>query len=257
MKNEDILRKFGRETQLIAYRGSIAHGTFIPAGEEESSDDIDLISMHMNPVEHYLGLFKSKETLERFEGQYDIVSYEFKKFVSMLLNCNPNIMSVLWLNKEHIIKNTFYARAILDNKEWFLSKRVYLTYVGYAHSEIKRMTKEKQYQGYMGAKRKLLVDRIGYDSKNASHCIRLLRMCCECLSTGNIQINRTTDVQELIDIKLGKYPLSEILDEANGLFSIAEELYKRTELPDKPQIDKVNEMVMGIMNDYIISNYKR
>lgn len=256
MKTEDILRKFGKETHLVAYRGSISHGTFIPAGKEESSDDIDLISMHMNPIEHYLGLFKFKETLESFEGKYDIVSYEFKKFVRMLLNCNPNIMSVLWLDKEYILKNTFYSRAILDNKEWFLSKKVYSTYVGYAHSELKRITKDKQYQGYMGAKRKLLVDRIGYDSKNASHCIRLLRMCCECLRTGNMQINRTIDRQELIDIKLGKYSFNEIVDEANGLFSIAAELYKHTDLPDKPQVSKVNGMVMGIMSDYVNINYK-
>jgi len=255
--NEDILKKFSKETQLIAYRGSKAHGTFIPAEDENSSDDIDLISMYMNPVEHYLGLFSHRETIESFVDEYDIVSYEFKKLVRMLLNSNPNVMSIFFLDNEHFLKKTFYARAILDNKELFLSKRVYTTYVGYAHSEFNKITSVKKYQGYMGTKRKALVDKVGYDCRNAGHCIRLLKMCCECLRTGEMQVTRTTDAQELIDIKIGKYPLNEILDEAKGLFNLAEELFSRTKLPDNPQINQVNEIVMSIVNDYILSNYKR
>ena len=57
--------------------------------------------------------------------------------------------------------------------------------------------------GYLGDKRKQLVLEHGYDSKNAAHLIRLLRMCKEFLATGEMIVFRP-DAAELLDIKKGQ-----------------------------------------------------
>jgi hypothetical protein len=44
--------------------------------------------------------------------------------------------------------------------------------------------------GYMGEKRKELVLEHGYDSKNAAHCVRLLRMAKEIFETGGMTVYR-------------------------------------------------------------------
>jgi len=52
----------------------------------------------------------------------------------------------------------------------------------------------------MGAKRKSLVEKFGYDTKNAAHLILLLRMGIEFLSVGVLHVKRH-DAQELLEIK--------------------------------------------------------
>jgi len=42
----------------------------------------------------------------------------------------------------------------------------------------------------MGKKRRELVMRVGYDSKNAAHLIRLLRMGIEFLTEGTMYVER-------------------------------------------------------------------
>lgn len=39
----------------------------------------------------------------KWEGPYDCVFYEIRKMVSLLLNCNPNVLSLLWLKDNQLI----------------------------------------------------------------------------------------------------------------------------------------------------------
>ena len=83
---------------LLGYVGSISHGTVL-AGKN-SIDDKDVMGIIIPPLEYTWGLkvFKSKGTGEFKRGHWDVVIYEFKKMMSLLLKCNPNVISFLWLN---------------------------------------------------------------------------------------------------------------------------------------------------------------
>ena len=254
-EKEKMLEMFNDRTLLATYRGSVSHNTFIPPDQPNSSDDVDLMGVYFAPVLEYLGLGKIKEVQESFIGQYDVVHYEFKKMISMLLKSNPNVMPILWLHKDHYLKTNIYGKALLNNRDLFSSKRAYNAYVGYAHGQLARVNKLK-FEGYMGAKRKRLVDKVGYDSKMASHSIRLLRMGYEFLDTGELTVYRTKDFQELIDIKNGKWTLDEVKSESDMLFEKTKEIYQKCDLPEKPETEKVEKLVEEIMYDYITSNYK-
>ena len=69
------------ETILLAYRGSIAHGTYEPNTDPRSIDDIDLIGISVPSLDHYFGLrqFGSKGTKEIKRGEWDVVLYEARK----------------------------------------------------------------------------------------------------------------------------------------------------------------------------------
>jgi len=72
------------------------------------------------------------------------------------------------------------------------------------------------FQGYMGAKRKAIVDKLSYDSKNASHAIRIFRMGIEMMREGRVYVERP-DAEELMAIKRGEWTLGEIVAEAERL----------------------------------------
>lgn len=255
-KNKKLLEIFPKNILLASYRGSISHNTFIPLEEPNSSDDIDLLGVHFFPVKTYLGLGKKKDVYESFINEYDVVSYEFKKLVSMLLKANPNVMSLLYLKEKHYLYKNFYGRAILDNKDMFISTKIYKTFYKYAENELSKLSKNV-FNGYMGDKRKKIVEKYGFDLKHASHCIRLLRMGYEFAQTGALKVYRDKDAQELIDIKSGKWSLSEVKEAAQELFYSAEKAYAVCDLPSEPKTEEVLKLVEEIMYDYITANYNK
>ena len=240
---------FPDNTILVGYRGSIAHNMYIPNTDPNSIDDIDLMGVFLAPVEHYIGITKTRETIERFVGKYDVVSYEYIKFVKLLLKSNPNVLSLLWIRENHYLERYDYGKILVDNRDLFVSKEAYKSFTGYAYAQLKKMEKFN-FNGYMGKKRKALVDKFGYDTKNASHCIRLLKMGVEFLTTGELNVFRS-DASMLLRIKTGKWTLEQVKAEAMRLFKLADEAYVRSKIPDRPSYDKVESIVKDVMYDYI------
>ncbi len=292
---------------LLGYRGSIAHNMYVPQSDANSIDDKDLMGVFIAPVEHYLG-FGRNEVKEKFINEWDAVSYEVRKFISLLLKCNPNVLSLLWLPEQHIIFEHELGRLLRENRDIFVTKAAYHSFNGYAYAQFKRMThfnqeaqkemaalegeltghgidinelnatqaerdtvvqgetfagqklgllidryagmKRKYYSGgYMGAKRKELVKKVGYDAKNAAHLIRLLRMGIEFLVEGELHVERA-DAENLLSIKRGEWPIERVKEEAERLFRLAEEAYVRSSLPAKPDNQKAEKLCMEMICQY-------
>lgn len=234
---------------LHAWRGSIAHGMYEPPQNPLSIDDKDTIALCVPPIDYYYGLkeFGSKGTKEIKEGEWDIVAYEIRKAMRMLAQGNPNILSLLWLPKSGYITKTPSAEILLENRDIFVARHVYKSFVGYAKGQMHRMT-HGAHEGYMGAKRKELVARFGYDTKNAAHLIRLLRMGVEFLKTGDLRVDRGGfDATELLDIKHGHWTLERIQDEARYLFVRAEDAYDRCSFPESPDAERINKLCVEIV----------
>ena len=106
----------------------------------------------------------------------------------------------------------------------------------------------------MCEKRKKLVEKYGYDCKNASHLIRLLKMGMEFLTEGRLFVERVSDASQLLDIKTGKWTLDEVKTEAKKLFALSEEAYVRCTLPQHVNLDLINETCVEILQNYLSSN---
>lgn len=292
---------------LLGYRGSIAHNMYVPQHNPDSIDDKDLMGVFVAPIEHYLG-FGREEVKEKFINEWDAVSYEIRKFVGLLLKCNPNVLSLLWLPKRHLVLEHELGRLLRENRQMFATKAAYHSFNGYAYGQFKRMTHlnqeaqaemsrleeeferngidvnslrldqaqrdtvldgglfsgerlgliadryeglKRQYYsgGYMGAKRRELVRRVGYDAKNAAHLIRLLRMGIEFLVEGELHVERQ-DAEQLLEIKRGDWSLNRVKEEAERLFKLAEEAYVRSSLPATLDAQKAEQLCMEIVAAY-------
>jgi hypothetical protein len=292
---------------FLGYRGSIAHDMYVPKNDPNSIDDKDLMGIYIAPREHYMG-FGRKELKEAFIGEWDVVSYELRKFMGLLLKCNPNVLSLLWLPEKHVLFEHPLGRQLRDNRHLFVSKVAYPSFTGYAMAQLKRMThfnEEAQKEmevleallqrhglnpsspeadqnkrdtfiaggeyagkrlgemldyykglsrrfyagGYMGAKRKELVKRVGYDAKNAAHLIRLLRMGIEFLKDGSMRVARP-DAEELLAIKRGEWTLDQVKAEADKLFADAERAYRESSLPAHPDHDAAERLCVELIQSH-------
>ena len=232
---------------LSAYRGSIAHGMYVPSTDPNSLDDKDVMAVCVPPLDYYFGLkeFVSGGTEEIKRDEWDIVVYEARKFIRLLARGNPNVLMMLWLDDQFYLKVTDAGRLLLDNRRLFVGRHVYPAFVGYARSQLHKMT-HLGFEGYMGAKRKGLVEKYGYDCKNAAHLIRLLRMGIEFLRNGQLYVHRQ-DAEQLLAIKRGEWALEQVKAEAEQGFKTAEEAYSSSTLPTGPDMDRINELAVEVV----------
>lgn len=247
---KNILNKFKGLSDwsiLVMFRGSIAHGMYMPNSDPNSIDDVDLMSVCAPPIDYYFGskMYGSRSTLELKCDPLDIVIYEVKKVISLLSKGNPNVLMILWLKDKYFLKKTKAGQMLLDNRDLFVGKHVHKSFMGYANGQLKRM-QNFSYNGYMGKKRKQLVEKFGYDIKNAAHLIRLLRMGIEFLKDGTMQIERK-DTEELLQIKRGEWSLDKIKKEADKLFVSAKKAYERSNLPLELDLEKIDELSVKVI----------
>lgn len=234
---------------LHGYRGSIAHGMYEPNHEPGSIDDKDTMAVCVPPISYYYGLdeYGSRGTVEVKHGEWDVVVYEARKMVRLLAQGNPNVLALLWLGENMYIKRTYAGNLLIANRDVFVGRHVYRPFIGYANQQFYKM-EHGAFQGYMGDKRKRLVEMYGYDTKNAAHLIRLLRMGIEFLRDGALIVDRGGyDAQELLAIKHGEWTLERVKDEAQRLFRRAEDAYDRSTLPAQPCHVKVNDLCVRIV----------
>ena len=98
----------------------------------------------------------------------------------------------------------------------------------------------------MGEKRKAMVRKYQYDVKNAAHLIRLLRMGAEFLKTGQLNVYRTADADELKIIKRGGWTLEQVKAEAERLFAGIDAARARSPLKERPDEAAAHTLLMEL-----------
>jgi uncharacterized protein len=231
---------------LVARRGSEAHGTYVPSSEPSSIDDRDIQAIVVAPKPYYFGT-RTFEHAEAINAPWDVVIDEFRKFVQLLIKQNPNVLSILWLAPEDYLFKHWLAEEFLKKREMFSSRLAYKAFCGYADHQLRKMTHVAG-RGYLGAKRKALVEKHGYDTKNAAHLVRLLHMGREFLKTGVLTVKRTWDRDMILEIKRGEWNLERIYKYAGDLFAECRDAEKTSVLPPRLDIKQIDEYMESTLD---------
>jgi len=140
----DFYSKFNKNISWISERtiylvrhGSRAYGTNTP------ESDIDVKGICIPPKEYFLGTINNFEQAELKNP--DTVIYEIKKFFNLAINCNPNIIEVLFVDPQDILYIDSIGETILDHKNDFLSKKIKQTFMGYSVSQLRRIKGHKRW----------------------------------------------------------------------------------------------------------------
>lgn len=107
----------------------------------------------------------------------------------------------------------------------------------------------QQYQTWKtqrNPKRAELEAKYGYDSKHASHLVRLMRMCREILTTGQVIVKRP-DREELLAIKQGAWKYEDLIAWAEQQDSELAALEKSSPLPHGPDRERLDQLCIEIV----------
>lgn len=242
------------EIDSIFVVGSDAHGTKLHP-RDGGSDDTDYIAIFMPSADNILGSNPFHHYTYNVDG-LDVVVYSFPKLMSMLKSANPNVLGLLFYeNPDHMPLLGPVMTNLTALRDMFLSKQLYDRFEGYSRSQIKGMEKA-EFKGYMGAKRKEVVEKVGYDTKAAAHALRVLWMGIEIFTYRSMQINRTgIDAGTLKDIKRGVHTLETVMSWIDSARSELQLSYKNTSLPDNPDWEGQERFLVDTMLGHLVADY--
>lgn len=114
------------------YAGSHAYGTSLP------TSDVDFRGIFVgDPVNIRTPFYTIKEVEDSSEE--DTKFYELAQFMKLTLDCNPNVIETLWVDRSDIVATSPGYELLRENAGALLSSKIAFTTSGYALSQLKRI----------------------------------------------------------------------------------------------------------------------
>lgn len=116
----------------LMYAGSLAYGTNLPTSDVDKrgifiADQLNIRTPFFNIGEYNM------------PNEEDGKMYELNKFMELCVNCNPNIIELLWTDEADIISRSPAYDLIRSHRADLLSAKISHTTTGYAMSQLKRI----------------------------------------------------------------------------------------------------------------------
>lgn len=114
----------------------------------------------------------------------------------------------------------------------------------------------KNWKNNEKSERRLMEEERGYDTKNASHLLRLLMTGRDALLNGELTIKRP-EAAFLLDVRAGKYNYNEIVEMSESLNADLSEAFQKSELPKTVDREVVKDIRTAIyeINNSLDSNF--
>jgi len=220
--------------------GSQLHGAKI-----YGTDDMDIYGVYIEPPERVLGLTPIPHFVWSTAGDdcrngpndIDVTLYSLRRWAELACKGNPTALHFLF--SPLAIRSAAWDE-VLARKEVFAAKSSATQFLGFADSQLKRMTGERG-RGKKGQRPDLELE-FGFDVKAAMHSIRLLYECKEFVTSGQITLPRP-EKDLLIRVRTGHYSMDKVLAMARVLFCECEDAQKASRLPDEIDRSKVSALI--------------
>jgi uncharacterized protein len=221
---------------LLSIGGSRAYNT------ANENSDVDLWGICIPPDEvifpyehgHIYGLGKKpieygnwqKHHVFEHEVEYDINIYNIVRLIDLARQGNPNIIDMISIPDEMIQFETEAGKFLRQEKAIFYSKNMYPKFRGFIKNHKLGMLERKTVGRRLG-----LIDKYGYDVKDAGHCVRCMLGLIDLLTLGEYNIRKHCDL--IRDIRNGQYKYKELIEMIEVGEAKLEEAIKTTTLKEE------------------------
>lgn len=225
---------------FLARSGSRSYGT----NTAESDEDYKGIVIPTLPYFFGCGMFKFEQAMSKTP---DVTLFDIRKFIRLAAKANPNILEMLYIAPEDILICHPLMQKILEHKDLFLTQLVRNTFSGYAAGAIKAIQKSMiDPPRRENPKRAKLVEQFGFDTKDAAHVVRLMRMGLEIIEGKGVIVKRP-DAEELLSIRAGAWEPEKIFTYAGEMEAKIQEAMKTCKLPLEPDEVLVDSLCTAIV----------
>lgn len=234
-----LTKKIAYTTSAYAIQSLVkmkSHNKFVNNEDIKQPLQTDFVSVVRNFTENKD--FNNKiDLVKDFASGYKLISYGKDIFgiIKSDNSRNSTFNSEFFLNRTRATDNTPPLLLLkFKSEEYEASKVKYNSYL-------------KWKQSRSGSARNLLEDKFGYDSKDAMHLIRLMRIGYECITEGEYKVKRP-DAKELLEIREGKWTYDEIYNYAKEFDLKIKNEVQKSNLPDKVDKEKAAKLILEIQD---------
>ena len=128
----DVLREAQFEGFTPVFEGVTGSQLY---GTATAQSDVDCRGVFIPSAKYFLGF----STIEQIEPAGDSVYFEIRKFFRLCLECNPNIVELLFIPPGRRVYSSRQWNRIVRNRNIFLSKKAASTFPGYAIAQLHRI----------------------------------------------------------------------------------------------------------------------
>lgn len=235
--------------------GSDVHGMAIPG-----HDDRDEMGVYIETPEQLLGLKPSAEHyvsrtqphgVRSGPGDVDLTLYSLRKFLRLATKGNPTVLTVLYSADEHLLTTTPIGTRLRRLRRRIVSARAGWRYLGYLDGQRERMVGRGRQSRVPN--RPELVEAHGYDTKYASHALRLGLQGIQLMTTGSLTLPlRSEDREACMEIKRGEVNFEAALkavDDARARLADVME-NKRYAWAEQPDMQAVNAWMVKATKEH-------
>lgn len=231
---------------LLTEAGSNLHGISV------GGDDRDMIGVCIEPPEVMLGTQRFEQYEYRTQpvnhrsgaGDIDLSVFGLSKFVRLLINGNPSHLLPLFAPQDKTLAITWPGQMLRDNAHLFLARDHAPKFLGYLNNQRNRMLGESG-----GApNRPELVEKYGYDTKFASHALRIAMQGAQLMRIGELVLPMHKHERNyLIKVRNGEYTMGEVLAKLGKLEQELDNAARyTTKLPSSVDHDYINEWLVDV-----------
>jgi predicted nucleotidyltransferase len=211
-----------------------------------ADSDVDRKGIFLHDLPSLYGIRAPAETYTQHDP--DVEVHEIAKYLRLTLQCNPNLLELLFLPADCVEFETYAWVELRRNRDRFLSERaVRSSYGGYAKQQLVRL-QSRLAEGKEG----FSSDVKQRTSKHARHIFRLFWQGQQLLLRGEMDVRMTKNQRDLL-FWLGEQPVETIIAE----FEAEDQMFQDTlsVLPDAPDEAWVNDFLIDLRFGRV-SSYK-
>ena len=112
-------------------------------GTSTEHSDVDLRGVFIPTKKYFYGFLHNINQIEDKEN--DIVYFDIRKFMKLAADNNPNIVELLFIPEDKWLVKTKEWETIIENRSSFLSTKCKHTFLGYAHSQLNRIKRHRNW----------------------------------------------------------------------------------------------------------------
>lgn len=271
---QDAFRKIAEEGTILRTEvGSGAHGIAI-----DGTDDRDEMGICIEPASYVIGLktggdgtrfeqYASRTAVDRAKaghkekcgnsephdaytcpafdvsharsgpGDLDLTVYSLRKWTKLAMGGNPSVLIPLFVPMESCVTVKEYGAQLRDQADMIVSRRAGYQFLGYLNNQRESMLGIRKPK----VNRPELVAKYGYDTKYASHAVRLGYQGIELMETGRLTLPMPLGPRRHVrEIKLGRHGQEDVLATISTLVTRLEKGIEDTGLPGEPDWDWAN-----------------
>lgn len=231
--------------------GSGLHGMAI-----EGTDDHDEMGIFIERIEQVVGLdapqgsdvWRTKPEGVRSEaGDIDLVRYSLRHYMRLATQGNPTMLLPLFAPREAVLKIDLTGEELRKLAPAIVSRQAGPRFLGYMTHQIERLEGTRRSK----PNRPELIEAHGYDTKFASHAVRLALQGIELMQTGQLTLPMEAGALGTVrDIKLGLWRLENVLMFVRSLRDQLIEAIDNSKLREKPDVERLNDWLAGVHLGY-------